>query len=67
MRKLIGDLLHRFAGQMVIDTTVNAFLSKGVSLLDIKKLIGTQSWEPFCDWFLMLYGSWACEKCCLFH
>lgn len=66
MEKFIDDLLHRFSGQMVIDKLVNAFFSK-LSLLDINKLFDTRSWDPFCSWFLMLYVSWACEKCCLFH
>lgn len=66
-KSLLVYWLHRFAGQMVIDKTVNAFLFKSVSLLDINKLICTHFWEPFCGWFLMLYGSWAHEKCCLFH
>lgn len=25
-------------------------------------LLGTNSWEHFRGWFLVLYGSWACEK-----
>lgn len=58
---------YRFADQMVIDTTVNVFLSRSLSLSYINKLIGTHSWEHFRGWFLMLYGSWACEKSCLFH
>lgn len=28
IEKFISDLLHRFAGEMIIDKTVNAFLSK---------------------------------------